>query len=64
MGEGVQLAVRLVVAALLIWLPYRLISRSPRGWWLYCALALIPVVKGLRFGWTPGPKHSEIQRAL
>jgi hypothetical protein len=48
-GEGVQLAVRLVVAALLIWLPYRLISRSPRRWWLYCA-PLIPVAKGLRFG--------------
>jgi STE24 endopeptidase len=42
-GEGVQLLVRLVVAALLIWLPYRLISKSPRRWWLYCALALIPV---------------------
>ncbi len=41
-GEGVQLAVRLVVASLLIWLPYRLIARSPRRWWLYCALALIP----------------------
>jgi Zn-dependent protease with chaperone function len=33
----------LVIAALLIWLPYRLISKSPRRWWLYCALALIPV---------------------
>jgi Zn-dependent protease with chaperone function len=42
-GEGVQLAVRLVVASLLIWLPYRLILRSPRRWWLYCALALTPV---------------------
>jgi Zn-dependent protease with chaperone function len=41
-NEGVQLAVRLIVAALLIWLPYRLIARSPRRWWLYCALALIP----------------------
>ncbi len=40
--EGVQLAVRLVVTSLLIWLPYRLIARSPRRWWLYCALALIP----------------------
>ena len=27
---------------MLIWLPYRLIARSPRRWWLYCALALIP----------------------
>jgi len=41
-GEGVQLAVKVVVAALLIWLPYRMIARSPRRWWLYCALALIP----------------------
>jgi STE24 endopeptidase len=41
-GEGVQLAVRVVIAALLIWLPYRLIAGSPRRWWLYCALALIP----------------------
>jgi STE24 endopeptidase len=42
-GEWVQLVVRLVVAALLFWIPYKLIARSPRRWWLYCALALIPV---------------------
>jgi STE24 endopeptidase len=42
-GEGVQIAVKVVVAALLIWLPYKLIARSPRRWWLYGALALIPV---------------------
>jgi Zn-dependent protease with chaperone function len=42
-GEGVQLAVRLVGASLFIWLPFLLIARSPRHWWLYCALALIPV---------------------
>jgi len=42
-GEGVHIAVQLVAASLLIWLPYRFISRSPRRWWLYCALALIPV---------------------
>lgn len=42
-GEGLPLAVRLVVASLLTWLPYRLIARRPRRWWLYCALALIPV---------------------
>jgi STE24 endopeptidase len=41
-GEAVPLFVRLVAASLLIWLPYRLIARSPRRWWLYCALALIP----------------------
>jgi STE24 endopeptidase len=41
-GEGVQIAVKVVVAALLIWLPYKLIARSPRRWWLYGALALFP----------------------
>jgi STE24 endopeptidase len=42
-GEGAELVVKLVLASLLIWLPYRLIARNPRRWWLYCALALIPV---------------------
>jgi Zn-dependent protease with chaperone function len=42
-GEGAQLVVRLVLASLLIWLPYRLIAKSPGRWWLYCALALIPI---------------------
>ncbi|MGA8595055.1 MAG: M48 family metalloprotease [Bryobacteraceae bacterium] len=42
-GEGVQLVVRLVIASLFIWLPYQLIAKSPRRWWLYCALALVPV---------------------
>jgi STE24 endopeptidase len=50
-GEGVQLAVRLVIASLLIWLPYRVIARSPRRWWLYCALALIPFAFLALVGW-------------
>jgi STE24 endopeptidase len=41
--EGVQLAVRLVAASVLMWVPYALIARSPRRWWLYGALALLPV---------------------
>jgi STE24 endopeptidase len=41
--EGVQIAVRLIAASLFIWIPYLLIVRSPRRWWLYGALALIPV---------------------
>jgi hypothetical protein len=41
-GENVQLVIRLVVAALLVWIPHRLIVKSPRRWWLYCSLALIP----------------------
>ncbi len=41
-GEGAALVIQLVPAALLVWIPYLLIARSPRRWWLYCALALIP----------------------
>jgi hypothetical protein len=41
-GDDAQLVVRLVLASLLIWIPYRLIASSPRRWWLYCTLALIP----------------------
>jgi hypothetical protein len=39
-ADAAQLIVRLVLASLLIWPPYRLIARSPRRWWLYCTLAL------------------------
>ena len=48
-GEGVQLGVRMVVVALLIWLPYRLIAKSPRRWWLYCAL---PSFRSLFWRWS------------
>jgi STE24 endopeptidase len=43
-GKVVQLLVRLIIAALFIWIPYRLIAWNPRRWWLYASLALIPVV--------------------
>jgi STE24 endopeptidase len=42
-GDGAQLVVSLVLVSLLIWLPYRFIAKSPRRWWLYCTLALVPV---------------------
>ncbi len=42
-GEVVRLLVKMIVAALFLWIPYALIRRSPRRWWLYGALALIPV---------------------
>jgi STE24 endopeptidase len=42
-AECVQLLVQLIVASLFLWIPYLLIKRSPRRWWLYGALALIPV---------------------
>jgi len=50
-GDAAQLAVRLVLASLLIWIPYRLIARSPRRWWLYCTLALIPFAFLLMVAW-------------
>ncbi|HEX3674430.1 MAG TPA: M48 family metalloprotease [Rhizomicrobium sp.] len=43
-SEAVQLGVRIVVAALFLWIPYALIARSPKRWWLYAAAALVPVV--------------------
>ena len=43
MGDRLPLAVRLILASLFIWIPYLLIAKSPRRWWLYCALALVPV---------------------
>jgi STE24 endopeptidase len=42
-GDCVPLAVRMILASLFIWIPYLLIAKSPRRWWLYCALALFPV---------------------
>jgi Zn-dependent protease with chaperone function len=42
-GEIVPLFTKVIAAALFLWLPYALIRRSPRRWWLYGALALIPI---------------------
>jgi Zn-dependent protease with chaperone function len=41
--EAISLAVKLVVAALFVWIPYAVIARSPRRWWLYAAISLVPV---------------------
>jgi STE24 endopeptidase len=43
-GELVGLVVKLVLAGLFIWIPYALIARSPRKWWLYSGVAMVPVV--------------------
>lgn len=43
-GELVSLVVKLVVAGLFIWIPYALIAKSPRKWWLYSGAAMIPIV--------------------
>jgi Zn-dependent protease with chaperone function len=42
-GEAVSLVIKLVVTALFVWIPYALIAKSPRRWWLYSAVSLIPV---------------------
>ncbi len=34
----------MVVGALFLWIPYLLIKRSPRRWWLYTGLATIPFI--------------------
>ena len=40
----VEGAVGLAFGGLLIWLPYWLIHRSPRRWWLYTAILSLPVM--------------------
>jgi STE24 endopeptidase len=38
----IQLLVGTVVGVLFLWVPYLLLKRSPRRWWLYTGLAIIP----------------------
>jgi len=42
-GEAAGLAIKLIIAALSIWIPYALIAKHPRSWWLLTASALVPV---------------------
>jgi Zn-dependent protease with chaperone function len=39
-----MLAVELAFGCLLLWIPYLLLLRSPRRWWLYTSLFAVPVV--------------------
>jgi Zn-dependent protease with chaperone function len=39
-----SLVVACVAGALFLWIPYLLLRRSPRRWWLYTALAAIPFI--------------------
>jgi len=42
-GDSLKsLSVGLVIGALFLWVPYGLLARSPRRWWLYTALLVIP----------------------
>lgn len=44
-GDSVKgLMVGIVIAVLVTWVPYLLIRRSPRRWWLYTGLAIIPFI--------------------
>lgn len=38
-----SLLVALIISSLFLWVPYLLLKRSPRRWWLYAALATVPV---------------------
>jgi Zn-dependent protease with chaperone function len=39
-----SLAVSCIAGALFLWVPYLLLRKSPRRWWLYTALAAIPFI--------------------
>src|ERR1035437_7058023 len=38
------LGVGLVLSALTLWIPYLLLKKSPKRWWLYTAIAAVPLV--------------------
>jgi Zn-dependent protease with chaperone function len=70
------LLVALVVAIPLIWLLYAILRKSPRRWWLWFWLALLPilvflifiapvVIEPLFFDFTPlAPAHPELAQAI
>jgi STE24 endopeptidase len=37
-----ELGILMVLGTLVLWLPYWLLKKSPRRWWLYAALAMVP----------------------
>ena len=39
-----QLALNLLAGSLLIWIPYALLARAPRRWWLYTGLLVPPLL--------------------
>ena len=42
-----SLAVDMVVGVLVLWVPYRLLKKSPRRWWLYTGLLTVPFLLAL-----------------
>jgi len=39
-----SLGITLVIGSLVLWIPYLLLARSPRRWWLYTTLLAIPFI--------------------
>ncbi len=74
--ESKGLIVGIVVAIPLVWLLYAFLRRSPRRWWLWFWLALLPIlvflifltpifVEPLFFEFEPlAPKHPELAQAI
>lgn len=42
--QGFGLIVQVIIIALVIWIPFLLIKRSPKRWWLWSTIALTPVM--------------------
>jgi len=43
MGDSLKgLLVGIIVAVLFVWIPYLLLKKSPRRWWLYTAIIMVP----------------------
>jgi STE24 endopeptidase len=42
--QAVGVAVQVAAAALFVWIPYWMLAKSPRRWWLWGAAAMVPVV--------------------
>ena len=42
--QAASLGVTLVIGALVLWVPYLLLARSPRRWWLYTTMAAVPFI--------------------
>jgi Zn-dependent protease with chaperone function len=44
-GDSLKgLALGILASSLFLWIPYLLIEKSPRRWWLYTGLALVPFI--------------------
>jgi STE24 endopeptidase len=42
--QAVGMTVQVAAAALFVWIPYWMLAKSPRRWWLWGAAAMVPVV--------------------